>query len=102
MKCFKADLMIRSGQQFKFTVDYGKHYMVSDRYPQLKDCLGNLCNLYVPKQIYRRTGKENIKPGKGQMKSKRRDLAQRRAEKLKVSPFDYSRQAVQLSHCSNG
>lgn len=51
LRCFKADIMIRTGQQFKFRVDNGKHYMVSDRYPCLIDAQGNLNNLYDPKCI---------------------------------------------------
>ena len=43
--------MIRTGQQFKFQIDNGKHYMVSDRYPYMIDSHGNINNLFDPKCI---------------------------------------------------
>lgn len=55
-KCFKADIMIRTGQQFKFVV-YGKHvesaYFISERYPFCIDDDGNINNVFIPKQIIR-------------------------------------------------
>lgn len=50
-KCFRVDIVIRAGQQFKFAVDNGKHYMISERYPLVVDSEGNVNNLFDPKQI---------------------------------------------------
>lgn len=88
--------MIRSGQQFKFTIDYGKQFLVSDRYPTQMDNFGNPSNVFTPKEIHRRDGK-SFGAGRRPLQIKRRHLAQRRAEKQKISPFDYSRQVEKSS-----
>ena len=55
-KCFKADIMIRTGQQFKFVIS-GRHvdnaYIISERYPFCLDDLGNINNVFIPAQIQR-------------------------------------------------
>ena len=53
LKCFKAELVIRMGQSFKFIINGGKSYLVSDRYPCKIDSDGNINNIFIPDQIRR-------------------------------------------------
>ena len=48
-KCFKVDIMIRIGQQFKFRIDDGKSFITSRRYPCKMDAYSNINNVYDPK-----------------------------------------------------
>lgn len=51
--CFKCDkVRIMIGHVFKFIVN-DHHYIVSNRYPVLKDSSGNFNNYYDPKRIKR-------------------------------------------------
>ena len=100
LKCFKADITIRQGQHFKFTIDEGQHLLTSDRYPVLTDSSGNQVNVFIPKQIRRHAGPQVSSKKRG-MQTERRHLAQRRAEKLKASAFDYSWHGPAISTASN-
>lgn len=51
LQCFKADITIKEGQQFKFVVDEGRKYLVSARYTIHADHQGNENNEYRPKQL---------------------------------------------------
>ena len=61
LQCFKVDIMIRVGQQFKFVIsplqgDPGsprEQHAVSDRYPYTLDNYGNVSNVFIPKLINR-------------------------------------------------
>ena len=45
--------MIQVGQEFKFIIDDGRHYLVSERYPTTYDPEGNVNNFYDPMLIKR-------------------------------------------------
>ena len=45
--------MIRVGQQFKFLIDDGKYFMVSERYQTMSDADGNINNVFDPQTINR-------------------------------------------------
>lgn len=66
LRCFKVDIMVRQGQQFKFTIDYGKTFLVSDRYPIQTDKFGNQFNVFLPKEINRRCSNK-IKIGRANL-----------------------------------
>jgi hypothetical protein len=51
-RCFKADVTIRVGDQFKFVVDNGRRYLVSSRYAISRDEHGNENNKYMPKEMH--------------------------------------------------
>ena len=53
LKCFKAEIVIRIGQSFKFIINQGQNYLVSDRYPCKIDPEGNINNIFIPSQIRR-------------------------------------------------
>ena len=40
-----------SGHQFKFVVNNGESYIISNRYPIVKDPSGNQNNVYDPKRL---------------------------------------------------
>ena len=46
-KLFEVPVCIKLGQKFKFIVDGGKEYAVSDQYIQMKDSAGNMNNVYM-------------------------------------------------------
>jgi hypothetical protein len=50
-KCFKAEVKIKIGDQFKFILDDGKRYVISARYPSFKDPQGNFNNIFDPSKI---------------------------------------------------
>lgn len=52
-KCFKASVIIKRGQSFKFVLNGGQSYEVSSRYQRVFDSSGNENNLYDPKSIVR-------------------------------------------------
>ena len=49
--CFKANVTIKEGQNFKFVINSGKHFEVSSRYRRVFDTNGNENNMYEPKSI---------------------------------------------------
>lgn len=53
--CFKVDVQIRIGHLFKFVVDDGRDYVVSQRYPIRTDNSGNQNNVYEPGQIQKQS-----------------------------------------------
>jgi hypothetical protein len=60
-KCFKADILIQTGESFKFIIDKGRRYAVSNRYNNKIDRYGNENNMWDPKKIIRTTEKKYIK-----------------------------------------
>ena len=58
LSCFKANLVISEGQLFKFSIDDGKQYMVSESYPCKYDSNGNINNIFInlPNQPSDRSG----------------------------------------------
>lgn len=50
-RCFKADITIKQGHQFKFVVDNGRKYIVSARYAVNRDHHGNENNCFIPKEL---------------------------------------------------
>ena len=64
-KCFKADVEIKVGQQFKFIIDHGKRYIPSGRYPLSRD--GNQNNVYDPNGVqWSKNERKSYKHGQGQ------------------------------------
>ena len=52
-QCFKTDVEIKIGQSFKFIVDDGKRYVISNRYQKIYDGFNNENNQYNPSKINR-------------------------------------------------
>lgn len=62
-RCFKADVTIRIGDQFKFVVENGRRYLVSSRYTISRDEHGNENNKYLPKEMrWNRNERKGQKP----------------------------------------
>ena len=61
MNCFKCNVDIRIGDRFKFILDQGRHFLVSNRYQVEKDSMGNENNVYNPKQIRLTSAERNFK-----------------------------------------